>query len=254
MGGAIARGLARRYPDGGVQLSVANPTEGKLHSLKTEFPNIHTTTDNVEACTGADIIMLAVKPWIVGEVMHELRPLFLDGTVTLVSVAAGVGFDAFEQMLDGVSEMPPMMQVIPDTGALVGKSMTFVTSRHATEALVEIVRDIFLSLGEVAVIEEKLLPAATALSSCGIAYVYKFVQAYVQAGVELGFRPADALRYTLATVDGAVAMLQNNGTLPQTEIDRVTTPGGMTIKGINELEHAGFTSAVINAILKPLKK
>ena len=109
-------------------------------------------------------------------------------------------------------------------------------------------------MGVVDVIEERLMDAATALSSCGIAYVFKFIQACVQAGVELGFKPADALRYVNATVDGAAALLSLPNTNPQCEIDKVTTPGGMTIKGINALEHSGFSSAVINAILTPLKK
>jgi pyrroline-5-carboxylate reductase len=131
--------------------------------------------------------------------------------------------------------------------------MTFIAARRASDELKQFVKEAFSSMGEAAIVEERLMNAATALSSCGIAYAYKYVQACVQAGVQLGFRPDDALHYVLATVDGAVAMLRQNETLPQQEIDRVTTPGGMTIKGINELDHQGFTSAVIRAILKPLE-
>ena len=132
--------------------------------------------------------------------------------------------------------------------------MTFIAGRRAEGEALEAVKSMFALMGEVAVIEERLMDAATALSSCGIAYVYKFMQAMVQAGVEMGFRPAEALRYVCATVDGAAAMLGQPGATAQGEIDKVTTPGGMTIKGINALEHAGFTSAVINAVLTPLKK
>ena len=132
--------------------------------------------------------------------------------------------------------------------------MTFIAARRADNNTLDSIVKMFGTMGEVAVIEERLMDAATAISSCGIAYVYKFIQACVQAGVELGFKPADALRYVCATVDGAAAMLSQPDAAPQTEIDKVTTPGGMTIKGINSLEHNGFTSAVINAILAPVKK
>ena len=146
-----------------------------------------------------------------------------------------------------------MCRVIPNTALSVGKSMTFIAPRRA-ERITDTIVKMFETMGEVAVIEEKLMDAATALTSCGIAYVYKFAQACVQAGVELGFKPADALKYVCATMDGAATMLSQPGAAPQSEIDKVTTPGGMTIKGINMLEHTGFTSAVIKAILSPVKK
>ncbi len=248
MGGAIARGIAAKCP--GAELTVSNPSTPKLEALQTEYPAIRTTTDNAFAAAGADIVVLAVKPWLMAGVISNLGDL---SGKTVISVAGGISLDKLDTMLSPAPEQP-VFQVIPDTAAAIGRSMTFIAARRAPQPLVDTVSGIFSALGRVAVIEERLMDAATALCSCGIAYVYKFIQACVQAGVQLGFRPADALSYVNATVDGAVAMLEASQSSPQQEIDKVTTPGGMTIKGINQLDHAGFTSAVIQGILEPLKK
>lgn len=251
MGGAIARALAAA---GGYDITVANPSLPKLEAVRTEYPAVSVTTDNVEAVIDADIVILAVKPWLLGQVIEQVKPRLVYRRNTIVSLAGGVSIDALDGMLMRGDELPAVCRVIPDTALSAGKSMTFIAASRAEGEPLEAVERMFALMGDVAVIEERLMDAATALSSCGIAYVYKFMQAMVQAGVEMGFRPAEALRYVCATVDGAAAMLSRPGATAQGEIDKVTTPGGMTIRGINALEHAGFTSAVINAVLTPLKK
>lgn len=251
MGGAVARALAAT---GEYDIAVANPTASKLGAIKEVYPDVAVTTDNVEAVVDADVVILAVKPWLLDSVIQQIKPRLVYRRNTIVSLAGGVTIDALDAMLMRGDELPVVCRVIPDTALSVGKSMTFISSRRASADNAAVVEALFRQMGETAVIEERLMDAATALSSCGIAYVYKFMQACVQAGVEMGFRPADALRYVCATVDGAAAMLSQSGATAQAEIDKVTTPGGMTIKGINALEHHGFTSAVINAILTPLKK
>lgn len=251
MGGAIARALAATAH---YDIAVANPTRPKLDAIAAQYPDVKTTTDNVEAVVDADIIILAVKPWLLASVVEQIKPRLVYRRNTIVSLAGGVSIDALDTMLMRGDELPAVCRVIPDTALSVGKSMTFIASRRADDKTIDTVSSLFSPMGEVDVIEERLMDAATALSSCGIAYVYKFIQACVQAGVELGFKPSDALRYVCATVDGAAAMLSQPGAAPQSEIDKVTTPGGMTIKGINALEHNGFTSAVINAILTPVRK
>ncbi|MBD5246663.1 MAG: pyrroline-5-carboxylate reductase [Barnesiella sp.] len=251
MGGAVARALAAA---GGYDITVANPSLPKLEAIRAEYPAVTVTTDNVEAVVDADVVILAVKPWLLGQVIEQVKPRLVYRRNIIVSLAGGVSIDALDSMLMRGNELPAVCRVIPDTALSLGKSMTFIAGRRAEGEALEAVKGMFALMGEVAVIEERLMDAATALSSCGIAYVYKFMQAMVQAGVEMGFRPAEALRYVCATVDGAAAMLGQPGATAQGEIDKVTTPGGMTIKGINALEHAGFTSAVINAVLTPLKK
>jgi pyrroline-5-carboxylate reductase len=250
MGGAIAAALSSSPQ---VKVTVTNRSKSKLEKLQTQYPSLAISTDNIEAVKGADLVILAVKPWIMSEVITQIKDTLNYNQQAIVSIAGGMGLDTLDELLDKQGAKPAIFHVIPDTAISVGHGMTFIAARRASDELKQFVKEIFSSMGEAAIVEERLMNAATALSSCGIAYAYKYVQACVQAGVQLGFRPDDALHYVLATVDGAVAMLRQNETLPQQEIDRVTTPGGMTIKGINELDHQGFTSAVIRAILKPLE-
>jgi pyrroline-5-carboxylate reductase len=250
MGGAIAATLSSSPQ---IKVTVTNRSKSKLEKLQAQYPSLTITTDNVAAVKNADLVILAVKPWIMSEVITQIKDTLNYSQQAVVSIAGGMGLDTLDELLDKQGALPAIFHVIPDTAISVGHGMTFIAARRASDELKQFVKEAFSSMGEAAIVEERLMNAATALSSCGIAYAYKYVQACVQAGVQLGFRPDDALHYVLATVDGAVAMLRQNETLPQQEIDRVTTPGGMTIKGINELDHQGFTSAVIRAILKPLE-
>ena len=127
--------------------------------------------------------------------------------------------------------------------------MTLIAARNASEEQITSLTALFNEMGRSMLIEEKQFAAATSLTSCGIAYVLKYVQAAMQAGVELGIKPHDAQTMLAQTLEGAAKLLLNNENAhPATEIEKVTTPGGITIKGINSLEHDGFTSAVIHAI------
>ena len=240
MGSAIARGLAQGYLIQGHEIVVSNPSNGKLEKLKADFPNIKTTNDNIDAAANADIVIVAVKPWLIEEILNPLR---LKRTQILVSLAAGICFDDLAHFC-GEPEMP-IFRVIPNTAIAERASMTLISARNASEKLLT---DIFNEMGLTMIIPESKIAAATALTSCGIAYVLKYVQAAMQAGIEMGIAPKDAMKMVAQSLEGAAELLLNKETHPSVEIDKVTTPGGITIKGINELEHAGFTSAVIKAI------
>lgn len=257
MGGAIASALYRQATD--TEVSISNPSTAKLNRLKDECPTLSVHTDNVKAIDEADIIILAVKPWILPEVVVQIAPVIEFRCQKIVSLAGGVDITAVKEMFVKTSTGQKAVEMkiyraIPNTAISVGQGMTFVCSDKHGESDVAQIRDLFANMGKAAVIPESLIDAATALSSCGIAYVFKGIQAAVQAGVQLGFRPSEALGYVNATIAGAVALMEAEGLTPQEEIDKVTTPGGMTIKGINSLEHDAFPSAIINAILSPLAK
>ena len=126
--------------------------------------------------------------------------------------------------------------------------MTLVAARNASGQQIEDLLKMFNEMGRTLLIEEKDFESATALASCGIAYVLKYVEAAMQAGVEMGIRPNDAMLMVAQSLQGAAQLLLDKQTRPALEIEKVTTPGGITIKGVNELEHAGFTSAVIKAL------
>ena len=243
MGGAIARGLAKGTIIQTEDICVSNPSQGKLDALKAEFPTIQVTNSNVDAAQGADMVVLAVKPWYIEQVVKEL-PLDA-GKQLLVSVAAGISFEQFESW---VGEKMSVFRVIPNTAISQLESMTLIASHHASKEQEQLMLDIFNEMGLAMLIPEKQMAATTALTSCGIAYVLKYIQAAMQAGIELGVYPKDAQRMVAQSVKGAASLILNNDTHPSVEIDKVTTPGGITIRGINELDHEGFSSAIIKAM------
>lgn len=232
-------------------LTIANRSETRLQNLQTRFPDAKLTTDIQSSVSGADLVVIAVKPYAVEAIASVIADVIKPSAIIL-SVAAGVSLDRLAGLFCSKGAHP-LMYAIPNTAVSIGKGITFIASRGCDNDTRVAIESLMAATGRVEFVDESAMTAVTALCSCGIAYVYKFIQAGVQAGVEMGLRPADALAWFTATVAGAAAMLETNGRLPQQEIDAVTTPGGMTIKGVNALEHAGFTSAVIDAILRPLK-
>ena len=171
---------------------MTNPSMPKLEKLKAEFPAIQVSTDNHEAAD-ADVVIVAVKPWKVEEV---LKPLRLRQPQVLVSVAAGMTFEDLAHFVD--PEMP-MFRIIPNTAISLRASMTLIACRNASEQQTLTMLDLFNEMGLAMLIEEKQLAAATSLTSCGIAYVLKYVQAAMQAGVEAGIRPKDAMKMVAQT-------------------------------------------------------
>lgn len=245
MGGAIACALAKGTIIAAKDITVADPDQSKLDELKASHPQIHTVTENQEAITGADIILIAVKPWLVKEVVTALN-MDLKKQV-IASVAAGIPFSEYTNWL---GESAALFRLVPNTAISQLESMTLIASHHATKEQEKLMISLFDEMGLAMLIPEKQIPATTALTSCGIAYVLKYIQACMQAGIEMGIYPKDAMKMVAQSVKGAAELILNNDTHPSVEIDKVTTPGGITIKGINELDHAGFTSAIIRAIKK----
>ena len=248
MGGAIARGLVKSSGFNPGDITLANPHPAKLEAVAAEAPGINITTDNKVAIKGADVIVLAVKPWILPGVLDEIAPHVAFREQSIVSLAAGITLADISAQLHRYSSDRTIFRVIPNTAMSVGESMTFISHENAPENKIACVLDIFNRLGSTAVIEERLMGAATALCSCGIAYAMRYVRASVEGAVELGLYPDAARDYTLATLRGAVALLEATGNNPEVEIDKVTTPGGITIKGLNAMEANGFTTAVIEGL------
>ena len=243
MGGSIARGMAKGSVVKTENIIVSDPSWKTLNALKAEYSALQITTDNHTAIADADIVILAVKPWLVEQVLLTLN---LDKSrQMLVSIAAGVTFD---QLIEWVSPEMTLFRVMPNTGIAHLESMTVVCSYHATKEQEQQVLDIFNEMGLAMLMAEQYMPAVTSLASCGIAYALKYIQAAMQAGIELGLYPKDAQKMVAQSLKGAAALILNGDTHPQVEIDKVCTPGGVTIKGINELEHEGFSSAVIKAM------
>lgn len=242
MGGAIALGMAKGTIVNAKNIVVADPSKANLDRLIQQVPEMNTTANNAEAVKDADIVILAVKPWLVEIVLKDLP---LKEQQILVSIAAGV---STEKLAGYTNNGMTIFRLIPNTAISQMASMTFVTSNNATKEQQQLILDIFNEMGLAMPIQEKDMGAATALASCGIAYALKYIHAGMQAGIEMGIYPKDAMTMVAQSMKGAAELILNNDTHPATEIDKVCTPGGITIKGINELEHNGFSSAIIKAM------
>ncbi len=247
MGGAFVDGMLKGEMFQAADITVANPTETKLERFAMKGASV--TTDNKVAAASSGIVSIFVKPWLLEQVIEEIKEELDYGKQTLIICAAGIKASQIKTWLDkGDNALPAFFLVIPNTAIAVKASMTFIVPVGASTDEIRTVSRIFDELGESIITEERLLGAGTTLASCGIAYAMRYIRAASEGGVELGFRAADAQRIVQQTVKGAVELLQANGTHPEQEIDKVTTPGGLTIKGLNEMEHAGFTSAVVRGL------
>lgn len=252
MGGAIARGLAAGTLFAPEEICVTAHSQKTLDNIANLVPGIRTSLNNAVAVTNADIIVIAVKPWLVKNIIDEIRPT-LPISASIVSVAAGITFDELEDLI-GVDLSCALFRVIPNTAIAVGKSLTLLATRHANAEQTALVQRIFDSLGQSVLIEERQMAAGTALTSCGIAYAFQYIQANIRAAIELGIYPGEAKRMIGQTLLGAVALLEANDSMPDEEINKVCTPGGITIRGLNEMAAQGFDNAVIAALKKAAGK
>ena len=248
MGSAIACGLAATGHCSEGEIVCSNPSMPKLERLKQQYDIISVTTDNLAAAKNADIVVLAVKPWLAESVVREIKSAFGKPGQIFISVVAEVTFSTLREWLVDAECQPAIFRVIPNTAISVGESMTFVAADGATEEQTELVVKIFEYMGEAMLVSEKILEVGMVLASCGIAFALRYVRAAAEGGVELGVPAQQATRIVAATLKGAAELLLRNDSHPEQEIDKVTTAGGITIKGLNEMEHAGFSSAVIRGL------
>lgn len=244
MGGAIAKGLIVSKAIEGADLTVSDITQSNLDCIKGLDAAITVTMDNKQAVANANIVLLAVKPWLVQPVLNDLGTVIDDDTV-LVSIAAGIDFEFLSHALD---KTVSMFRVMPNTAISLNESMTLIASQNATKIQEEYVLGLFSKLGKAFLIPEKMMGPATSVASCGTAYALRYLRAATQGAVELGFRADEAAQIVAQTMKGAVELILQNNSHPEVEIDRVTTPGGWTIKGLNEMEAHGFTNAVIKGL------
>lgn len=247
MGGAIARGLIASGTWQAADLICTAKSDSGIARIQATLPGVQATRDNRLAASEADIVILAVKPWFIGEVIAEIRPVLDFNRQLIVSVAAGVSLKEMELLL-AAPEPPALFRAIPNTAVEVLDGVTFICRKNATDEQTTQVHDLFTALGYTMVTDEQHLAAGTALASCGIAFAMRYIRAAMEGGVELGFRPEEAARIVEHTVRGAASLLLQSSMHPEVAIDKVTTAGGITIKGLNAMERCGFTAAVIDGL------
>ena len=249
MGGALIHGWAKSGKISSITISDKN--EALLASFKEKYPSINITTDNVTAVNGADIVVVVVKPWLMPVVLDEIKPaLNLDKQI-VVSDAANFTTEKLAEQLGASGQF---CYVIPNIAAEFGASMSFIAKgKDTSDDSLAKVKALYDLCGDTLVVAENLVGPGMMMASCGIAYVMRYIRAQMEGGCEMGFYPQQAKQIALQTMQGAVSLLKETGWHPEEAIDKVTTPGGVTIKGLNELDHSGFNSAVIKSLKAGLK-
>jgi pyrroline-5-carboxylate reductase len=250
IGSAIARGVIRAGLAAKENV-MASDVSAALRQAATQELGIKTTVDNGELGDFADIIILAVKPQIVDPVAREIAKK-LGTSKLLVSVAAGVPLSRIEA---GLLPGARVVRVMPNIPCVVGAGAAgFAGGAHANAADLEKVGAILNSFGVGMAVEEKYLDAVTGLSGSGPAYVFLFIEALADGGVQMGLARDVALKLAMQTVYGAAKMaLESNKHLGELK-DEVTSPGGTTIAGLYAMEQKGFHGTVMDAVVSATKR
>lgn len=214
-----------------------------LNSYKSDGAKV--TNNNLEAVKEANLILLTVLPNQLFTVLEEITPSLNESRI-LISVVTAYSIEEIKEKIAGKS---PVILAMPNTAIAVGESMTCLAADKKDMEVLPAAEEIFRLAGEVITIPERLMGSATILAACGIAFFMRYIRAASQGGIQVGFHAAEAQLISAQTAKGAARLLLESGNHPETEIDKVTTPMGCTIAGLNEMEHNGLSSALIKGIV-----
>lgn len=249
LGVAIAEGLINSGFSTPGDILVTRRNVKVLQFLKDK--GVQVSDDNKEAARFADLLILAVKPFQAEDIMTSIKDELDITRHVLVSVVTGFSID---HLLKAIGKKLAIVRAMPNTAIAIQESMTCLAAHEVSKEQMAGVDDIFNQLGRVVWIDEKLMDAATVLGACGTAYAMRYIRANIQGGIQIGFDAATASLIAAQTVKGAAELLLKKGAHPEQEIDKVTTPKGCTIAGLNEMEHQGFSSSLIKGIVASYDK
>lgn len=247
LGLSLLNGIRKNDPS--VQIIASRRNTDSFKNWKDK--NTRFTSDNMLVLEQADILILALKPYTLLSTLEELKSHFDAERHTLISVATGIQISEIKAV---IGTKIGIFRAMPNTAAGVNESITALCSQFDPLQRKSTVEKIFQSIGETIWLDETLMESATILGACGIAYVLRFIRAMIQGGIEVGFDAQTASKIVAQTVKGAATLLIENKSHPEQEIDRVTTPKGCTIVGLNTMEHSGFSSALIRGIVSSYEK
>lgn len=248
MAGAILAGLKNAGKDLS-QVYLYDPSKTRMEELKKSF-GVITVTSSSKGTADADVVVLAVKPQVLLEVLEEIKT-FLKPETVVVSIAAGIPLNSLEKALPNQK----IVRVMPNTPLMIGEGMSGICGGNlADSAAVETVTEIFAASGKTLVIPEKQMDALTGISGCGPAFAYLFIEALTDAGVLNGLSRKDALLLAAQTVQGSARMVLETGEEPAALKGQVTSPGGTTIAGVCEMEKAGVRGIMMEAVTATVKR
>lgn len=249
LGSSIANGLISKTDFDPKNLTLTKRNTNSLAEFKEKGVQVH--SDNVVAAEQADIIILGVKPFNVNPILKEISGELTSRNPIVISLATGVTLEEMFQALPGGTRA---FRAMPNIAADIQESVTCICSKNATEEDINLVTELFDTIGFTIPIDENLMEAATVLGACGIAYVLRFMRAMIQGGIQIGFDSSTASKIVNQTVKGAAELMIQKNMHPEEAIDKVTTPKGCTIVGLNEMEHHGFSSSMVRGVLASFEK
>ncbi len=247
LGKSIAKGLIKGQNFSSLYLTKRNVSE--LNDLPKQ-DNIVITNDNSEAIQNSDVLIFAVQPKQLEEILFQSKE-YISKEQLIISTITGFSIEKIETILgQGFS----IIRAMPNTAIAVEKSMTCISANTNDTSKITIAESIFNQLGNSMIIPENLMQAATVVCASGIAFWMRLIRATTQAAIQLGFDAKEAQELAMFTSEGAANLLIQSGNHPEQEIDKVTTPKGCTIEGLNEMEHKGLSSSLIQGMVASFNK
>jgi len=248
LGKSIISGLASSELFGVGNITVVDKSKYNLKEVEEKL-GVSTSQNIIESIKGIKWVILCVQPRQLDTVLQEIKDNITSDQI-LISTVTGTSIAE----INSVVPNNKVVRVMPNTGASKKLSMTCVSANEDVKEELTMVKKMFDTIGETLVIEERLMQAATVLGASGIAFFLRFLRAMIQGGIQMGFHPHEAQIIAVQTAIGAATLVAENGTHPEREIDKVTTPQGCTIEGLNEMEHQGLSSSVIKGVMASYEK
>jgi pyrroline-5-carboxylate reductase len=249
IGTSIATGLVQSNLFRPHQITLTRRRSHLLEMLKEK--GFVVDQNNLVAVRSSEAIIVAVEPQQINGLLEEIGPELVPGRHLIISVVSGV---STSQIIRQIGKEIAVVRAMPNTAIAIRESMTCLAADKKHDQAIRVAKAIFDTMGRTLVIAEEQMIAATALGACGIAFFLRAIRAASQGGIEIGFHSSDALLIAAQTAKGAAALLLTEGKHPEDEIDKVTTPRGCTISGLNQMEHEGFSSAMIKGIVTSADK
>jgi pyrroline-5-carboxylate reductase len=250
IGTAIAKGLVNSKLFSSNKIIITRRRLELLKAFKEEGYIVQ--SDNVSAVKNSDIVIIAVTPQQLNGLLLEIRSAINSDNHLIISVVTGASIKEIRRQIE--SDKVPIVRAMPNTAIAVGESMTCIATDSNADSIINLAKQIFDSVGKTLLINEDQMIPATALCACGVAFFLRAIRAASQGGIEIGFHSEEAILMASQTAKGAASLLLSAENHPESEIDKVTTPRGCTISGLNQMEHHGFSSALIKGIVTSADK
>lgn len=249
LGFSIAKGILESEPSFCSSLHITKRNPASLQAF-AKYPQAKIGSDNLEAVRNSAIIIVSVQPGQLAAVLEEIKPELTQNKL-IISTVTGRNLTFVESVLD---KHIPIIRSMPNTASAVGQSMTCLSANKAAKDKVALAEAVFRPIGKTLLIDDEMMQAATVICASGIAFWMRLIRATTQGAIQLGFDAHEAKELAVQTCLGAASLLLESQNHPETEIDKVTTPRGCTIAGLNEMEHSGMSSALIKGLVKSYEK